>query len=448
MLVGLRKWSGCLPLILVGATFACEGDDGRPDYDIPTITLDGVVQGEADLSRYYELVQMTGFKDALLAGSTITLLAPSNAALSAAQLPTDMEELSSLLRFHALGGTVDTQLLALGGEFRTVTGTTVRVTGGDAIAIFDSSGNSASIVKPDLRAVNGVVQIIDELLEPPPEGPAPPGKIPQELMEGGFTSLLNELTGVGLNTALDAAGPYTVFAPTDAAIGTRLMMADDDVVANVLMHHVVPGTQMAAALMANPTLTSVGKLPLVVAGGFMTVGGAMVGDMKDIAAMNGVIHKMNALILPPTIVEYVGQDMSMLGTTRMAITAATGVLGEALTPNTLMGQDALTFLAPSGMAWTTAGIDVGTTDTSTLAAIIRRHTLDKQYTVAELVTRAGMTAPNNTVRSLNGMLTVTMAAGVVTLADEFGHMTVIDATANDRRTLTGAVHVVNRLLWE
>jgi uncharacterized surface protein with fasciclin (FAS1) repeats len=197
---------------------------------------------------------------------------------------------------------------------------------------------------------------------------------------------------------------------------------------------VVAGSHPSSELTTNPTLTSRAKLPLVVAGGGMTVGGAAVGAMKDIMATNGVAHELNAVILPPTVLEYVG-DAAMLMRTDEALTRAAPDLGMALSPDARAGAAPITFFAPTGQSWTTAGIDTAMANTSTLADILRRHTLATQMTIEHLTTQNGMS-----VATLNGMVSVSVAGGVITLTDDANNTFVIDNANSDVRTLNGAVH--------
>src|SRR5262249_44670437 len=124
-------WSRSLIVMIAGAAFACElGEADRPHYTTYDQTLQQLVDGNPDLSTFKQLVSYTGFKDALSGGDSLTILAPNNAAFNALPAGTlshlqmaststvIADELSALLRFHVLGGTIDTSLMKLGGEFR------------------------------------------------------------------------------------------------------------------------------------------------------------------------------------------------------------------------------------------------------------------------------------------------------------------------------------------
>ena len=105
---------------------------------------------------------------------------------------------------------------------------------------------------------------------------------------------------------LEGAGPFTVFAPTDAAfaaiqsdVDSLLKPENKAKLANILTYHVVSGAHMAADLEDGAELTTVQgeKLKVTVNGGKVTVGGANV-TAADVAASNGVVHLIDKVLLP------------------------------------------------------------------------------------------------------------------------------------------------------
>ncbi len=122
---------------------------------------------------------------------------------------------------------------------------------------------------------------------------------------GTFTTLLAAAEAAGLVETLSGEGPLTVFAPTDEAFaalpeGTvEGLLADTEALTSVLTYHVVPGAVMSTDLSDGMTATTVNGADITV-----TIGeGVMVNDANvvaaDIEASNGVIHVIDAVILPP-----------------------------------------------------------------------------------------------------------------------------------------------------
>lgn len=129
--------------------------------------------------------------------------------------------------------------------------------------------------------------------------PETAGRLPQ-------LSTLNRLIGeAGLADTLRAAGPYTVFAPTDEAFKAvpeatmKQLASNKELLRSVLTYHVVPG-KVAAAEVKNGNVKTVqgANVALARAGGFVTVEDAMV-TQADVNATNGVVHVIDRVLLPP-----------------------------------------------------------------------------------------------------------------------------------------------------
>lgn len=120
-------------------------------------------------------------------------------------------------------------------------------------------------------------------------------------------STLNSLVqSAGLTETLKAAGPFTVFAPTNdafKAVPAKTMEAlgkDPAALKGVLTYHVVPAKAMAASVKNGKVKTVNGAdIELSKAGSFVTVGENAMVTKADIAATNGVVHVIDAVLLPP-----------------------------------------------------------------------------------------------------------------------------------------------------
>ena len=124
---------------------------------------------------------------------------------------------------------------------------------------------------------------------------------------GSFTTLAKALEAAGLVETLKGAGPFTVFAPTDEAfaklpagtLDTLLKPENRAKLTRILTYHVVPGRVMAADVVKLHSATAVSGDTIAIAthGGGVTVDNAHVVT-TDIAATNGVIHVIDAVMLP------------------------------------------------------------------------------------------------------------------------------------------------------
>jgi uncharacterized surface protein with fasciclin (FAS1) repeats len=124
---------------------------------------------------------------------------------------------------------------------------------------------------------------------------------------GTFTTLTTALQAAGLVDTLKGPGPFTVFAPTDAAFANlpagavEQLLADPDQLRAVLTYHVVPGTVTAADVMNLTSANTVQGQPISIAvmDGAVHINQASV-QVADVMASNGVIHVIDSVLLPPT----------------------------------------------------------------------------------------------------------------------------------------------------
>jgi uncharacterized surface protein with fasciclin (FAS1) repeats len=124
---------------------------------------------------------------------------------------------------------------------------------------------------------------------------------------GTFTTLVAAVEAAGLVETLKGPGPFTVFAPTDAAFAALpagtvedlLKPENKDQLVAVLTYHVVPGKVMSTDLSEGLTAATVqGADVTITLEGGAKVNGAVIST-ADIEASNGVIHVIDSVILPP-----------------------------------------------------------------------------------------------------------------------------------------------------
>jgi uncharacterized surface protein with fasciclin (FAS1) repeats len=141
---------------------------------------------------------------------------------------------------------------------------------------------------------------------PPPPAPAPAANtiVDVAVAAGSFTTLAKALEVAGLVDTLKGPGPFTVFAPTDEAFAKvpkadlDALLADKAKLTAVLTYHVVAGKVLAADVATMKTAKSLQGQDLVID----TKDGVKIGNAKvikaDIMADNGVIHVIDAVLMP------------------------------------------------------------------------------------------------------------------------------------------------------
>ncbi len=123
-----------------------------------------------------------------------------------------------------------------------------------------------------------------------------------------FSTLVAALSAAGLVETLQGEGPFTVFAPTDAAFAAlpeglleKLLLPENiAALTAILTYHVVPGMVMSTDVTAGDVATVEGSTIAITTDMGVMVNGANVVAV-DVAASNGVIHVIDAVIVPPTV---------------------------------------------------------------------------------------------------------------------------------------------------
>ena len=221
-------------------------------------------------------------------GTVETLLKPEN-----------KKKLAGILTYHVVSGKVPAaDVVKLSGA-KTLNGQQVDI----KVAEGTVSVDTAKVVKTDIACSNGIIHVIDSVILPASDD------IPTVASKAeGFDTLIAAVKAAGLAEALSGEGPFTVFAPTDAAfaklpegtVASLLKPENKAQLVAILKYHVVPGRIYSVdALKAGKANTLQGSSISIAADGEA----AKVNDAKlvatDIDAANGVIHVIDRVILPP-----------------------------------------------------------------------------------------------------------------------------------------------------
>lgn len=287
-------------LVALVATTGCEEDS--TEVAVPTIVE--LASETPELSTLTTAVVAAELADDLSGSGPFTVFAPVNSAFGAldeAQVerllaPENRALLRKVLTYHVVPGAIYAADLTDGAQVTTLEGTTLTIDlGGEARV------NGARIVATDIEASNGVVHLIDGVLTENLD-------IVDVATLNGFETLVSAAAAAGLVEALRGEGSgagLTVFAPTEAAFAALgEVPSDPAVLAAVLLYHVVDGVVPSTALSDGqvvPTLQG-GTLTVDLDAGVRIVGSSNAVDvvLADVPAANGVIHVIDAVLLPPS----------------------------------------------------------------------------------------------------------------------------------------------------
>jgi transforming growth factor-beta-induced protein len=291
-----------------------------------------------------------------LSGGEFTVFAPTNGAFqtlldsmdASAEDLLAREDLAAILTYHVVEGTVTSEdLVQMASErndgvveVETVNGATLTIQVGEDGVIFDNG--AASLVDADIMASNGVIHIIDNVLMPTMDDMDAEmddemsdeamendmsGSTIAEIVSGSdnFTVLAAALTEAELVETFTGEDAYTVFAPTDDAFANLLVtlgmtqeeLLASDILTDILLYHVAEG-----ALASGDVVAADGdSITTLLAGNFVAVevtedgavilNGVVTVTQTDITASNGVIHVIDDVLLPQSVLEAVAamQDM-------------------------------------------------------------------------------------------------------------------------------------------
>ena len=275
-----------------------------------TTTIWDIVEGSDDHTYLEAALLQQGLDGALNDTTVLTLFAPTDAAFEAAAAAygTDiagllaLPYLTDILLYHVTGGAVMSTDLSDGQVVTMLNEGTATVTIDMGVFI-----NNAQVTGPDNTADNGVVHILDALIQPAPPVATTIWDI--VVASEDHTYLEAALLQEGLDGALSDTTALTLFAPTDAALEATAAALGTDItgilalpnLTDILLYHVTAGAVLSTDLSDGLT---VGMLNDAEATITIDENGVFVNDAQvtapDLTADNGVVHVIDGVLLPPT----------------------------------------------------------------------------------------------------------------------------------------------------
>lgn len=253
-----------------------------------------------------------GLVDTLKGAGPFTVFAPTDDAfaklpkgtLEDLLKPQNRAQLVAILTYHVVPGSVDSTKVVSLRNAGAVNGQRIDIAANNGKVRLDGRAN---VIRADIKCSNGVIHVIDEVMLPEQKD-----VLGVASGAGSFNTLAAAIQAAGLTDALKDKGPFTVFAPTDAAfkklppetLASLLKPENKAKLAEILMFHVVPGRIYAdgvAGATESPK-TLAGRSFMIKSGnGKVMIGGpASMATVTatDIEASNGVIHVIDTVILP------------------------------------------------------------------------------------------------------------------------------------------------------
>ena len=311
----LLKWIGTLSL--AGFLAACGG--GSTNGNIAEVAQkDG-------FSALLLAANKAGLSATLSTGSNLTVFAPTDAAFT--QLATTLgfsdaaamvnalpaDVLAKILEYHVLPSVKYAADLSNGGPTQATVynfsgaAATVGVSATNGVTLTDADLTTAHVVQANVPADNGVIHAIDKVLVPP----GVLNIVQMAQLNPAFSSLVGAVVSTNLTGALSGPGPFTVFAPVNAAFAAAPSGLTTAQLTSVLLYHVIPAqvlstqipfgtpvatldtTSLAGATVPAETITINSNLTIT------DTTAAPAGIVAtDVRASNGVIHVIDKVLIP------------------------------------------------------------------------------------------------------------------------------------------------------
>ncbi len=266
-----------------------------------------------------------------------------------------------------------------------------------------------------------------------------------------FSLLEAALVRANLTATLQGNGPFTVFAPNNAAFAAagldteaKINAMPVETLAKILLYHVLPNRTPSSAIpmASNTAVATAANLNVFVTknSSGVFVNGAAV-TTADINASNGVIHVINTVIMPPSgnIVETAQANENFSFLVAAVLRASQGNTNVA---QVLSGAGPYTVFAPTNQAFISAGFAttaaIAAADPAVLANILTYHV------VAGRVFSSDLTEGARPATLQSGNLTITLTGGAKVKGN--GNPSASTITSANLVTTNGVIHVIDQVL--
>ena len=313
----MYRW---IKVLVVSASFSMLAACGGTRDEVRVANIVETAQADPQFSILVEALTAADLGSTLSGPGPYTVFAPTNTAFAAllAELGVTKEALlankpllSSVLTYHVLPSQVLQAGVPLGKAITTVQGGYFKVDStASGLKITDGRNRMSGLVRTDLIATNGVIHVVDKVLLPADKTVVQTAIALASATPPQFTVLVEAVVAAGLADVLGGTGPFTVFAPTDAAFTALLtelgiskaeLLANQALLTQVLTYHVLPARALKADIVPNTAITTVQGETLTISPSLAITdqrGRSANIVATDTLASNGVIHVIDRVILP------------------------------------------------------------------------------------------------------------------------------------------------------
>ncbi|MBL0685181.1 fasciclin domain-containing protein [Aquimarina mytili] len=389
-----------------------------------------IVELAVEDGRFTTLVgalQATDLVGALSGDGPFTVFAPTDEAFAALDEIPSGDTLKDILLYHVASGRLNTAELLAQEIVTTLQGEDVKVSlnSDNEIVINDT----VKLLSANIGGSNGILQVIDAVLLPPSFQPLP-SIVEIAVNTPDLSTLVGALQAADLVDALSGDGPFTVFAPTNAAFDALDAIPSGDALKEVLLYHVASGKFTAEDLLEKQTVTTLQGDEVTIQAdeeGNVFLNETIKVAIADIPASNGIIHVIEGVLLPPADL----QSIVEIAVNTPELSTLVGALQAADLVDALSGDGPFTVFAPTNAAFDALdAIPSG----DALKEVLLYHVASGKFNADDLLTK-------ETVTTLQGeQVTIEMFDGEVILNES-----IRVALANVEAS-NGIVHVIEGVL--
>lgn len=441
---------------------SCGDDDDNNVDPVTSNSIADIVTNNPDFSSLLAALQQTGLDVTLSGSGNFTVFAPTNAAFDTflggtALADVDNDVLTQILLNHVLNVQLSSTDLTTGYQKNLATEAS---TNANLDMYIDTASGvvingQSTVTTANVIANNGIIHIVDAVIELPTIATF---ATTNPTLDSLVAALTDEGNTTFVNLLSDTSADFTVFAPTNAAFttfldGASLSDIDNDVLAQVLSNHVIPGAVAISTALSNSYVSTAavfnGEVDAPISMYINTDNGVTLNGVSnvvlaDIVAVNGVVHVVDTVIGLPDITTFATAD-STFDSLVAALTAdaSFGYVAALQTPNGTVPAP-FTVFAPTNDAFADLLADLGLTSlgdvpVATLAATLELHVITESNVRAEDL--PGIDGA--TVSTLGGG-EITIDATTPAIIDPDGGSNPIIVT--NVQATNGVIHAVSRVL--
>jgi uncharacterized surface protein with fasciclin (FAS1) repeats len=296
---------------LWSVAMACPQSDDQATASEAPATIAATAAATSDFTTLTQALGAANLVQTLKGDGPFTVFAPTNAAFSdldPATLRAALDDPNGLLKdvltYHVVAGAVRADQVVNLTSVKTVNGAELSIEVVNGAVMLNGT---TRVTTTDIECANGIIHIIDHVLLPEAQAASAKSIVETAQSNRDFSTLVTAVGAAELVQVLSGEGPFTVFAPTNAAFenldANTLKSALEDprgLLRDVLTYHVLPGRINASQVVSLSSATTVqgDEIRIAVVDGVVTLNGSARVTTADVECGNGVIHIIDGVLLP------------------------------------------------------------------------------------------------------------------------------------------------------